>query len=80
MEEAEQITLDELRKSALEHALYARAFLVGIDRKAGAMKNVGSEIAVGFPNQMRRQRTVCAQFVGSKRKKELTVHSSKWDS
>jgi|MDSV01.2.fsa_nt_gb hypothetical protein len=73
MEEAEQITLDELRKSALEHALYARAFLVGIDRKAGAMKNVGSEIAVGFPesNEKAKERFV-AQFVGSKRKKELT--------
>ena len=73
MEEAEQITLDELRKSALEHAVYARDSLVGIDRKAGALKNVGTEIAVGFPesNEKAKERFV-AQFVGSKRKKELT--------
>ena len=37
------------------------------------MKNVGSEIAVGFPesNEKAKERFV-AQFVGSKRKKKLT--------
>jgi hypothetical protein len=72
-EDSEQVTLSDLRKIGLEHALYAREYLASLDRKIGALKNIGSEIAVGFPetSEKAKERFV-AQFVGSKRKKQLS--------
>ena len=72
-ENTEQVSLEDLRKISLEHALYAREYLTGLDRITGALKNIGSEIAVGFPesSEKAKERFV-AQFVGSKRKKQLS--------
>ena len=67
------VTLDELRTQALEHAIYAREYLVSLDRKTGNLKNVGTEIAVGFPeNTEKAKERFVAQFVGSKRKRKLS--------
>ena len=68
----EQIPLEKLRSNALQHALYAREYLTGLD-KPNKLKNTGSEIAVGFPesSEKAKERFV-AQFVGSKRKKQLS--------
>ena len=65
--------MDDLRKIGLEHALYAREYLTSLDRITGALKNVGSEIAVGFPESSdKAKERFVAQFVGSKRKKQLS--------
>jgi hypothetical protein len=72
-EDSEQVTLTDLRKVGLEHALYAREYLTGLDRITGALKNIGSEIAVGFPESSdKAKERFVAQFVGSKRKKQLS--------
>ena len=72
-EDSEQVSLNDLRKIGLEHALYAREYLASLDRRIGAMKNIGSEIAVGFPESSdKAKERFVAQFVGSKRKKQLS--------
>ena len=73
MEESERISLEYLRKNALQHALYAREYLLQFDRKSGSLKNAGSEISVGFPeaSEKAKERFV-AQFVCTKRKNRLS--------
>ena len=69
----EPISLDELRKISLEHAIYARTFLTMIDEESNKLKNTGSEISVGFPEDTEKARErFVAQFVGSMRKKQLS--------
>ncbi|MDC3291083.1 hypothetical protein OAV27_01155 [Euryarchaeota archaeon] len=65
------ISLNDLRGDALKIATYAREWLSSLDAKVGSTK--GSEISVGFPDKSEKaaERFV-AQFVGSKRKKELS--------
>lgn len=72
-EDTEQVSLEDLRKISLEHALYARDWLTSIDKGPNKLKNTGSEIAVGFPESSdKAKERFVAQFVGSKRKKQLS--------
>ena len=69
----DRFSLGELRDSALIHAEYAKKFMVSVDKKSGNPRNLGSEITVGFPDSTEKSRErFVAQFVGSKRKNEIT--------
>jgi hypothetical protein len=78
-EDSEQVSLNDLRKIGLEHALYAREYLASLDRRIGAMKNIGSEIAVGFPESSDKAKE---RFVPNlsvqKGRSNFPEHSSRW--
>ena len=40
-EDTEQVSLEDLRKISLEHALYARDWLTSIDKGPNKLKNTG---------------------------------------
>lgn len=72
-ESGDSIGIDDLRKTALDCALYARSSLERLDRKTGNPKNYGAEIAVGFPEDSdKAKERFVAQFVVSKRKNNLS--------
>lgn len=67
----DEVTLTRLREDSLDAALFAREWLLDLDRRAGATR--GTEIAVGFPEDTPKARErFVAQFVGSKRGKSLS--------
>ena len=67
----DEVTLTALREESLNTALFAREWLLDLDRRAGATR--GTEIAVGFPEDTPKARErFVAQFVGSKRGKSLS--------
>ena len=67
----DEVTLTTLREESLNTALFAREWLLDLDRRAGATR--GTEIAVGFPEDTPKARErFVAQFVGSKRGKSLS--------
>ena len=72
-EYSDRITLEHVRKESLKHALYAREYLLEFDRESGSLKNIGSEISVGFPESSKKSKDrFMAQFVGSNRKQSLS--------
>jgi hypothetical protein len=67
----DEVTLTKLREESLNTALFAREWLLDLDRRAGATR--GTEIAVGYPEDTPKARErFVAQFVGSKRGKSLS--------
>ena len=65
------VTLTALREASLSTALFAREWLIDLDRRTGATR--GAEIAVGFPeNTPKARERFVAQFVGSKRGESLS--------
>jgi len=65
------VKLEELRDCAHNTALYARDWLSNLDKESGP--NLGAEVSVGFPeNTEKAKERFVAQFVGSKRKNNVS--------
>ena len=69
----DDVTLSELRESSWLSASYAKEYLQLYDQWSEAKGKTGAKISVGFPtkDEKSKERFV-SQFVGSRRKKELS--------